>query len=228
MAARKPNATHTAINILMDLPPQLPVDYDTPTREFIDKHKLNPPAPTTGNGKAFIAMSLAPQKYFNRETATQFCQRYGIQTKDSIQLFNKHSQWGPLISQQRGKYYIEFPLTLSPKVQMRAGFKWDGTEEQKNEAIKNIKADIKADYVDIPTEQWQLGHKNPEGDNTNDNLVLQPPIQAKYRDNYIFIDTLTKIPTPETLARLIQEGKNPYTQDQMKRLRTILNSQIAY
>ena len=135
---------------------------------------------------------------------------------------------GPLMSQQRGKYYIEFPLTLSPKVQMRAGFKWDGTEEQKNEAIENIKADIKADYVDIPTEQWQLGHKNPEGDNTNDNLVLQPPIQAKYRDNYIFIDTLTKIPTPETLARLIQEGKNPYTQDQMKRLRTILNSQIAY
>lgn len=228
MAARKPNATHTAINILMDLPPQLPVDYDTPTREFINKYNLTAPAPTTGNGKAFIAMSLFPTKYFDRETATQFCQRYGIATKDSIQLFNKHSQWGPLMSQQRGKYYIEFPLTLSPKVQMRAGFKWDGTEEQKNEAIENIKADIKADYVDIPTEQWQLGHKNPEGDNTNDNLVLQPPIQAKYRDNYIFIDTLTKIPTPETLARLIQEGKNPYTQDQMKRLRTILNSQIAY
>ena len=101
-------------------------------------------------------------------------------------------------------------------------------DAQENEAIENIKADIKADYVDIPAEQWQLGHKNPEGDNTSNNLVLQPPIQAKYRDNYIFIDTLTKIPTPETLARLIQEGKNPYTQEQMTRLRTLLNSQIAY
>ena len=63
---------------------------------------------------------------------------------------------------------------------MRAGFKWDGTEEQKIEAIENIKADIKADYVDIPTEQWQLGHKNPEGDNRpNDNLVLQPSDSSK-------------------------------------------------
>ena len=110
---------------------------------------------------------------------------------------------------------------------MRAGFKWDGTEEQKTQAIETIKADIKTDYVDIPNEQWQLGHKNPEGDNTSNNLVLQPPIQAKYRDNYIFIDTLTKIPTPETLARLIQDGRNPYTPKQMQRLRALLNSTVC-
>ena len=216
------------IDIKTDLPSELPTHYDEATRHFINKYNLTAPAPTTGNGKAFIAMSLAPQKYFDRDTATKFCEHFDIKTNDSIQLFNKHAQWGPQMSQQRGKYFIMFPLTLSPKVQMRAGFKWDGTEEQKYEAIENIKADIKADYVDIPAEQWQLGHKNPEGDNTSNNLVLQPPIQAKYRDNYIFIDTLTKIPTPETLTRLIQEGKNPYTQEQMTRLRTLLNSQIAY
>ena len=226
-AARTPNATRSLINILTDLPPQLPTEFDQTTREFIEKHQLTPPAATTGNGKAFIAMCQFPNRYFDRETASQFCQRYGIPTKDSIQLFNKHSQWGPMMSQERGKYYIQFPLTLSPKVQMRAGFKWDGTEEQKTQAIETIKADIKTDYVDIPNEQWQLGHKNPEGDNTSNNLVLQPPIQAKYRDNYIFIDTLTKIPTPETLARLIQDGRNPYTPKQMQQLRALLNSTVC-
>ena len=217
-------APATLINILEDLPAQLPTEYDATTREFIQKNNLTAPAPTSGNGKAFIAMSLVPEKYFNRETTNQFCERFGIKTNDSIQLFNKHSQWGPLMCPTRGKYYIQFPLTLSPKGQMRAGFKFDGTEEQKIQAIENIKADIKADYVDIPNEQWQLGHKNPEGDNSQDNLVLQPPIQAKYRDHYIFIDTLTKIPTPETLARLIQQGKNPYTPEQITQLRALLNS----
>ena len=225
--ARTPNATRSLINILTDLPPHMPTEYDQPTREFIEKHKLTPPAASTGNGKAFIVMCLFPNRYFDRETASQFCQRYGIPTKDSIQLFNKHGQWGPMMSQERGKYYIQFPLTLSPKVQMRAGFKWDGTEEQKTQASETIKSDIKTDYVDIPNAQWQLGHKNPEGDNSQDNLVLQPPIQAKYRDNYIFIDTLTKIPTPETLGRLIQDGRNPYTPKQMQELRTLLNSTLC-
>ena len=226
MKARPPNATRTLINILTDLPPLLPNDYDEETRDFIYKHKLTPPAPTTGNGKAFIAMCLVPNKYFNRETSTQFCQRYGIQTRDSIQLFNKHSQWGPMTSSSRGKYYVDFPLMLSPKVKMRSGFNWDGTEKQKVEAIESIQSDIKLEYIDIPPTQWQLGQKNPEGDNTSKNLVLQPPSHAKYQDQYIFIDTITRIPTPETLARLIQEGRNPYTPKQMERLRTLLNTTI--
>ena len=32
---------------LTDLPPLLPNDYDEETRDFIYKHKLTPPAPTT-------------------------------------------------------------------------------------------------------------------------------------------------------------------------------------
>ena len=63
--------------------------------------------------------------------------------------------------------------------------------KKKNIEIDKIKSSIKSDYIDISNSLWQLGHKNPNSsDNTSNNLVLQPPIQGKYRDNYIFIDTL--------------------------------------
>ena len=86
---------------------------------------------------------------------------------------------------------------------MRAGFVWNGTEEQKNIEIENIKAHIQGNYCDVPNKDWQLGHKNPDsGDNSSSNLVLQPPIQAKYRDNYVFLNTLTKMPTPKKFEKL--------------------------
>lgn len=78
---------------------------------------------------------------------------------------------------------------------MRKDFKLDGTIEEKNVEIDKIKSTIKHDYLEPPNIAWQLGHKNPGSTkNTDENLVLQPPIQCKYRDNYIFLDTLTKMP----------------------------------
>jgi hypothetical protein len=63
---------------------------------------------------------------------------------------------------------------------------------------------------------WQLGHKNPGStDNSNENLVLQPPIQGKYRDNYIFIDTLTKIPMPNKLEIMIEKKEIEFTTEQI-------------
>lgn len=56
------------------------------------------------------------------------------------------------------------------------------------------------------------------------NLVLQPPIQAKYRDKYIFLDTLTKIPTPKTFKEMNEANQLPYTKEQLKNLREYLNS----
>ena len=93
---------------------------------------------------------------------------------------------------KRGIYAIKYPYEVSNKKAMRQNFVYDGSEEKKNEEINKIKQNIKEDYIDIPNNKWQLGHKNPDTtDSTNKNLVLQPPIQAKYRDDYIFIDTLS-------------------------------------
>ena len=88
-------------------------------------------------------------------------------------------------------------------------------KKKKNE-IDKIKSTIKSDYIDVPNALWQLGHKNPGStDNSNENLVLQPPIQGKYRDNYIFIDTLTKFPMPNKLEIMIEKKEIEFTAEQI-------------
>ena len=100
---------------------------------------------------------------------------------------------------------------------MRKDFKFDGTEAEKNAEIDRIKSTIAADYIDPPYEKWQLGHKNPGStDNSGTNLVLQPPIQGKYRDDYLFFDTLTKMPLPAKLAKLLENGEVELTQEQIR------------
>ena len=84
--------------------------------------------------------------------------------------------------------------------------------------ITKFKIFEKTDYIDIPNHLWQLGHKNPDSiDNSNKNLILQPPIQGKYRDNYIFIDTLTKIPTPKILDKMIHNKEIEFTKYQISK-----------
>jgi hypothetical protein len=156
--------------------------------------------------------------------------KFNIDTQDSIQLFNKHNQWGIKTNSgtERGKLYIVYPYCLSNKHKMRRDFKFDGTEEEKNAEIDKIKSTIKNDYIDVPNSLWQLGHKNPDStDNTNTNLVLQPPIQGKYRDNYIFIDTITKFPTPKTLTNMIEKKDIEFTPEQITAYKQLFDTLFA-
>ena len=204
----------------MDVIPEYPEEFV----EFAKANNLAPPRFNSKNGKALSAMLNNPYKYWNRESADQFVKKFGIETKDSIQLFNKHEQWGIKTSNQRGKNYILYPYSLSNKHKMRKDFKFDGSAAEKNAEINKIKSTIQHDYVDVPNESWQLGHKNPESeDNKSSNLILQPPIQAKYRDKYIFLDTLTKIPTPKTIIQLYKSDDCPYTTEQLIQLKEWLN-----
>ena len=45
----------------------------------------------------------------------------------------------------------------------------------------------------VPIEKWQIGHLDATKGNHPDNLYYQPPIQSKYRDNYIFNPMFQKI-----------------------------------
>ena len=164
-------------------------------------------------------MTNYPNTYITRTSANQICERFSIKTRDSIQLFNKHEQRGIKTSNEKGKYYIMTPYQTTNKYLMRHNFAHGGTTEDINKEISAIKAAINHDYINPPNEKWQLGHKNPEStDNSRNNLVLQPPIQAKYKDRYIFIDTLTRIPTPKELQKLEEKGQNPFTDGQMQEL----------
>ena len=196
----------------------IPTEYPSEFTQFCELNDLKPPHITSKNGKALAAMLVHPHHYWNRTTCNAFVQKFGIITKDSIQIFNKHSQWGIQTNsgKKRGNLYIIYPYELSNKHKMRKNFEYDGTESQKNIEINKIKSTIKTDYIDVPNEQWQLGHKNPGStNNTSTNLILQPPIQGKYRDNYIFIDTLTKIPVPSKLKSMVDLKEIELTDEQI-------------
>ena len=206
---------YTKINIeeVSELLPY-PLDF----LEFCRANDLHPPKLSSGNGKALSAMLHNPCRYWDRQTCDQFCSKFAVETKDSIQLFNKHSQWGIKTNSgsERGKLYIVYPYATSNKHKMRKDFKFNGTVEEKNAEIEKIKSTIAYDYVDVPNEQWQLGHKNPGStDNSSCNLVLQPPIQAKYKDDYVFFDTLTKMPLAKKLATLVESGEVTFSEEQL-------------
>lgn len=205
---------------------ELPDDYPEEFKQFCSKNKLKPPSIKTGNGKALLVMLKYKYYYWNRETCDKFIKKFNINTKDSIQLFNKHSQWGIQTNSgiERGKLYIIYPYQLSNKHKMRKNFKFNGSLDEKIAEINNIKSTIKSDYIDVDNNLWQLGHKNPGiEDNTYNNLVLQPPIQGKYRDNYIFVDTLTKIPLPQKLVSMINKKEIEFSELQIKGYKDIFD-----
>lgn len=208
--------TYTRINL--DDIPEIPTSYPTEFMQFCETNSLHPPKISTGNGKALAAMLAHPGKYWDRATCDSFVAKFAIPTKDSIQLFNKHSQWGLRTNSglERGKLYIIYPYALSNKHKMRKDFKFDGTAEEKALEITRIKSTIIADYIDVPADKWQLGHKNPGStDNSTCNLILQPPIQGKYRDDYLFFDTLTKMPLPAKLRKMLDVGEVELTKEQI-------------
>jgi hypothetical protein len=216
------NLTLIDVDKIDDLPSEFPEEFT----EFCRINDLKPPNITTGNGKALSVMITNKGNYWDRKTCDQFVEKFKIETKDSIQLFNKHNQWGIQTNSgiERGKLYIVYPYTLSNKHKMRKNFKFDGTNEEKYLEINKIKSTIKADYIDVGNELWQLGHKNPAStDNSNHNLVLQPPIQGKYRDNYIFIDTLTKFPVPNKLEVMIERKEIEFSVDQIIKYKEIFD-----
>ena len=213
------------VELITQLPDRYPEDFLQFYNDNKDSVKL--PSITSNNGICFAIMLEYNNSYWTRTECEKFCHKFNIKTDDSIQLFNKKSQLGIEGSTERGKYYITYPYQITNKYKMRKNFNWDGTPESKNLEINNIKNHINSNYINISNKQWQLGHKNPDIiDNSNNNLVLQPPIQAKYRDDYIFIDTLTKIPTPKKLKKMIDSNQSPYSNEQLKELLSILNTKF--
>ena len=73
---------------------EIPTEYPSEFVEFCKENELTPPSISTGNGKALSVMLKYNSNYWNRKTCDAFVEKFEIKTKDSIQLFNKHNQWG--------------------------------------------------------------------------------------------------------------------------------------
>jgi hypothetical protein len=209
----------------------LPSEYPEDFKLFCSENEIKLPKIGTLKGIAFALMATYRCRYWNRATCNNLANKFKMKSDDIIQAFNKVNQHG-IKSQSdlhvKGKSYMVYPYELSNKHKMRKNFKFDGTEEEKNIEIDKIKSTIKSDYIDVDNSQWQLGHKNPAStDNSNENLVLQPPIQGKYRDNYIFIDTLTKIPVPKKLETMIEKKEIEFTKEQITEYKLIFDKLFA-
>ena len=99
----------------------------------------------TGNGKALSAMVNTRGYYWTPPDCEEFCKKFNIKSRDSIQLFNKKAQDGFMMIGKRGNYAIKYPYEVSNKKAMRQNFVYDGSEEKKNEEINKIKQNIKED-----------------------------------------------------------------------------------
>lgn len=133
-----------------------------------------------------------------------YCARFGVPTTDPIQIINKTDQWGLRHMTLCKKYYtLPRPFEyIGIHVEKRKNFTSNTSDEDKEKEVLRIKRYITENYIDVPTNLWQMGHRDPNGSNDAGNLIMQPPLQGRYRDAFKFDDNgLRLCPTVAELKR---------------------------
>lgn len=169
---------------------------------------------TSMRGQALALMSqpdVRGKKHLGREEAVKFFENIGLKTTDAIQQFNKAT--GLKRMKIRGCYCLQYPFECdTTDLDKRKGVSISG---DKNSIIKTIKDWWKKNLVDVPNEEWQIGHLDPTiNDASEKNLAYQPPIQGKYRDRFKFDAFFLKMwPTAKELNAKFNEF---YTESEQK------------
>lgn len=157
--------------------------YPQDFMEWVKKNELRAPRIKSNCGQALALLLHNKNKFVTRQDLELFFKNLGRKCGDAIQTINKTEQWGLKIGKtgnKKGEYFIS-QYELGNKHLIRKDFKFTGSNEERNRMINAIKAEIKADYLDVPNDLWELGHKNPGRAGMRDNFVFQPPIQGRYR-----------------------------------------------
>jgi hypothetical protein len=198
--------------------------------EWATKHNVKLPRANSIKATLLQEMtseeSLSSGKWWDRKDMEAALKKHNKWSNDVIQPINKTEQWGLKnpTKDGRNRYRFEYPfIYVATHVEKRKVQKVN--PEDKKKQIELIKENIKKDYIDVPIDKWQLGHRNPDlPDGTPDNLVWQPPIQGKFRDRFVFDPLgLMKYPTPKEIAR------NPsayYSEGQLKELYAFLSKRF--
>jgi hypothetical protein len=192
-------------------------DYPEDLKTFAAENKLQLPAISSlrGQGLALLAQpGVRGQRYVTRIEADQFFKNIGMESKDSIQGFNKATGLKNK-KVKRGEYCLEFPFTCDTvDIEKRKGAVISGDRHSQIDSIKNW---WKKNVIDIPYEEWQVGHLDPtKPDASEENLAFQPPIQAKYRNRFKW-DSLFHKMWP-TASELIPKFDTYYTEDEQKKI----------
>jgi hypothetical protein len=158
--------------------------YPKTLTAFCDQNRVKLPNINSQMGQAYALMAqpeIRGKQHIGRTEATVFFEQIGMKTHDSIQKFNKTI--GLKRIKGRGVYCLVYPFECDmTDVDKRKGCAINGN---RNEAINNIKKWWRKVLVDVPNDEWQVGHLDPTiADSSEKNLTYQPPIQARYRNRF--------------------------------------------
>lgn len=181
---------------------------------FAATHNLRLPKIDSLKGQALALLSqpeVRGKQHVSREHATKFFQTIGLETPDSIQPFNKG--FGLKEIKVKGKICLAFPFELDTvSIDKRKGAVLGGDRDASINAVKDW---WRKNLVDVPNEEWQVGHLDPTvPDASETNLAYQPPIQGKYRDRFKF-DSLFHKMWP-TAAELVTKVDKYYTEEEQR------------
>lgn len=205
------------------------VEYDPELNEWFREHDVRTPRLTTIKGQilALVTDKKNENTLFDRDMMDGFLNKIGMKSKDVIQAVNKTDQWGLVHRtkdfKQTTYYYIPRPFEYTNiHIKKRQTFGEGLSSEEKNEKINKTKGWIKKYYLDVPNEKWELGHVDPNGSNSNKNLVMQPPIQKAYRDRFKFDDNGLRL--CPTMQEVIANFSKYYTEEEKEQLMDAMNN----
>jgi hypothetical protein len=158
--------------------------YPTELVEFCETNSVKLPKIESLRGQAYALMAqpdVRGTKYITRKEADAFFTSIGIKTDDSIQPFNKSI--GLKRVKKKGSYCLVYPFeTDLTDIEKRKGC---SIKDDRDLSIEKIKKWWLDNLVNVPNEEWQVGHLDPTlPDASEHNLAYQPPIQGKYRNRF--------------------------------------------
>ena len=171
----------------------------------------------THQGQALALMAqpeVRGQQHLTPIQTDLFFKQIGLKSRDPIQGFNKSS--GLKQVKGRGIYCLEYPFVCDlTDIHKRIACKIGGDRNEKIEAIKQY---WRENLVDVPNDDWQVGHLDPTiADASEANLAFQPPIQGKTRNRFKWDPLFRKMwPTGKELISKMDEY---YTKEEQELLR---------
>jgi hypothetical protein len=182
-------------------------EYPPDVVEYAKQNNLQLPLLSSMRGQALALMSqpeVRGQQHLGRDETVKFFKNIGVETTDAIQQFNKATGLKRMKT-TRGNYCLQYPFECdTTDLDKRKGVSISG---DRNSIINTIKEWWKKNLVDVPNEEWQIGHLDPTVDDSSEkNLAYQPPIQGKYRDRFKFDQFFLKMwPTANELVPKMNE-----------------------
>ena len=184
--------------------------------EFAAAHTISLMPLKSMRGQALALMAqpeIRGKQLLSRTDTVKFFQNIGMETSDAIQQFNKAT--GLKRVDKKGVYCLRYPFEFDKTdLEKRKGAAISG---DRNTCIEAVKTWWRENLVDVPNEQWQVGHLDPTiPDASEQNLAYQPPIQGKYRNRFKWDEMFHKMwPTGDELAANMDRY---HTEDEQRKM----------